>query len=118
MGMSAHPEQVGEKQDNNECASRFKLFEEPGQKVSENKDLKSVCPCCDYRSKRTEAGISFWRRRSEEGDDDSCQQCKDEQDQGFGDHSLARSRFSRFVSALFGHERKIAVAFPMVERKR
>src|SRR5262249_49348101 len=43
MGMSAHPEQVGKKQDDNESASRFELFEEPGQKVPENKDFESVC---------------------------------------------------------------------------
>ena len=43
MGMSAHPEQVGKKQDDNESASRFKLLEEPGQKVPENKDFESVC---------------------------------------------------------------------------
>ena len=43
MGMSAHPEQVGKKQDDNESAPRFELLEEPGQKVTENKDFKSVC---------------------------------------------------------------------------
>ena len=43
MGMSADPEQVGKKQDDNESTSRFELFEEPGQKVPENKDFESVC---------------------------------------------------------------------------
>jgi len=43
MRMSAHPGQVGKKQDDNESASRFELLEEPGQKVPEDKDFKSVC---------------------------------------------------------------------------
>ena len=118
MGMSADPEQVGKKQDDNECASRFKLFEEPGQKVSENKDLKSVCQCCDYRSKRTEAGISFWLRGSIEGDGNGYQPGKNEQDHRFGDHSLSRRRFFGFVSTFFDHEPKIAVPVLTVESKQ
>jgi hypothetical protein len=116
MRMSACPEQVREKQDYHESASRFELFEEARQKVSEDKNFEPGCQGRNHKSKWAESGKRFRRRLSEERDYYGGDPRKNEQDQSFIDHSLARCCFWRFAFVLFAHNPKIANPIRTVER--
>jgi hypothetical protein len=109
MGVTASPEQIGKKQNDYKGAAGFVLLEEPGQEVAKNKDFESVCQGGDHRPKRAESSVGFWRRGSEERNEDRCHQGENKQDHRLGDHSLARCRSRRPV--FFAHEDKIA--FPV-----
>jgi hypothetical protein len=101
------PEKIRKKQDDRECASCFKLLEEPRQKISKDKTLEAVYQGRNNESKGTQAGIRFRGRGSEEKNGNSRKPGKNEKDQGFANHPPARRSFLGFISTLFAHKPKI-----------
>ena len=116
--VSCRPEKIRKKQDDHESASRFKLLEEPRQKISEDETFEAVYQGRHYESKRSKAGIRFRGWGSEEKNGNSREPGKDEKDQRFADHSPTRRSFWGFISTLFAHKPKITVPILTVERKR
>jgi hypothetical protein len=116
--VSCRPEKIRKKQDDHESASRFKLLEEPRQKISEDEAFEAVYQGRNYESKRPKAGIRFRGWGSEEKNGNSREPGKDEKDQRFADHSPTRRSLLGFISTPFAHKLKIAVPILTVERKQ
>jgi hypothetical protein len=81
--MSARPDQICKKQNKQESASRFELFEKARQKVSEHKDFEPVRQSGDKEPKRPEAGMRLRWRGPQERNDNGCEPGKTKQGQRF-----------------------------------